>query len=160
MTKHITGICVAIILCCVWAVQAQKSQPQSQARKKVVYKGRSFLQGGQYGDGRIPKRVFDSLIAYALVSKDSLQQEHTVDYFMFSYAERGAFEDSTGKLRVMTDYYATASDKGKLPPDWLSSIRERSKAGDTASFYNIVYYSKDTTKGPVHSAPIKLIITD
>jgi len=158
MKKYLTGVGVVLIMAGVWAVQAQKPQE----RKKIVYKGKTYLQDAQYAhNSRISKKAFDSLLAYGLVVRDSLNREYQAARYTFTYAERGVFEDSTGKLRIMTDYYSTESFAGKLPPEWLQPIRDRSKAGDTAFFFEVIYYQPgDTTRKQYHSEPLKLILTD
>ncbi len=100
------------------------------------------------------------MIAYPLIAKDTQGVEHRVINFSFGYAERGLFEDSTGKLKIMTDYYATESEQGKLPEFWIKNIRERSKAGDTAYFDLIMANYTDTGKSYFYAEPIKLLITE
>src|SRR6185312_4021812 len=87
--------------------------------------------------GKISKHVFDSLIGYGLIAKDSANKEHPVVQYTFTYAERGAYEDSTGRLKIMTDYQTIESDKGKLPEFWTKLLKERTKGGDTATFTEI-----------------------
>jgi hypothetical protein len=132
---------------------------KAQDWKPVHYKGQSYLCGGQVSGGEISKARFDSLIAYPLIAKDSLNTEHTVFSFFLTYAERGLFEDSTGHPTIMTNYTGTNSENGKLPDYWLKSLRERSKAGDTVMISNIIYFSGPGKPVLMHSKPIKLILT-
>lgn len=157
MKKYITGLGVIGISLCMLIAQAQKPQ---QKQKKVTFKGKSYLYGGTISSGTISKKLFDSLIAYPLVAKDSSNTERPVMRFEFSYSERGVYEDSTGKLRIMTDHYNTESKEGKLPADWISSIRGRSKRGDTVVFFDILASFTDSLRTRFYSEPIKLIITD
>lgn len=148
-------------MCCMLVARAQKLQqkPQQQ-KKKVTFRGISYLYGGLITSGQISKKMFDSLIAYPLVAKDSTMQDQPVLQFHFSYSERGVYEDSTGTPRIMTDHYHTESVKGKIPDDWVMSMRNRSKRGDTAIFYDILAACGDSLKGRFYAQPIKLVITD
>ncbi|WP_118951836.1 hypothetical protein [Taibaiella helva] len=155
MKKYLAVLGIIGISMGVVASTAQKPQV---GKKK--YKGKAFLAGGTIGSGKISKKLFDSLIAYPLAGLDTANKERAVASFMFSYAERGVYEDSTGKLRIMADYYATESTKGKLADDWVAQIRTRSKQGDTAFFFDIKGSYGDSlhTRFPVE--PITLIITE
>lgn len=139
-------------------VQGQQQKPQQ--KKKIVHKGKAFLADGKTATGTISKAAFDSLIALPLTARDTVGREHKVLNFSFSYVERGLYEDSTGKLKIMTDYYATESEKGVLPEFWLKNIRERSKAGDTAYFDEIISNYTDTGKVFFYAEPLKLVIID
>ncbi len=137
--------------------QAQKPQPQ---KKKVTFKGKSYLYGGLIGSGKISKKMFDSLIAYPLVTKDTNGNPRQVIQFMFSYSERGLYEDSTGKPRIMTDHYFTESVNGKLPDDWIPNVRAYSKGGDTVLFYDIMSAYPDSLRTRFYTEPLKLVLTD
>ena len=158
MRKYVLPILVLGIVLAFSLVHAQ----QKPLKKKIVHKGKAFLADGKTGAGTtvISKVAFDSLIAYPLIARDTLGRDHKVLNFSFSYAERGLFEDSTGKLKIMTDYYATESEQGKLPEFWLKNIRERSKGGDTAYFDLIIANYTDTGRSFFYVEPIKLIITE
>lgn len=159
MRKYVLPVLVVgVVFAFSMARAQQQKQPQ---KKKIVHKGKAFLADGKTGAGTtVSKAAFDSLIAYPLIARDTQGIDHKVLNFSFSYAERGLFEDSTGKLKIMTDYYATESEKGKLPEFWLKSIRERSKGGDTAYFDLIISNYTDTGKSYFYAEPIKLVITD
>jgi hypothetical protein len=154
MKKYIIGL--GIIGMSVGILVAQTQKPP----KKVSFKGKSYLYGGMISGGKISKSVFDSLIAYPLVASDTANNMREVVRFMFTYAERGLYEDSTGRPRIMTEYYYTEGIKDKLPEDWVPVIRKRSKAGDTALFYDITAAYPDTLHKRFYTEPIKLIITD
>lgn len=138
------------------AFQAKK---KPDGKKKIVHKGKTYLMNGT-GSGTISKRLFDSLINFNLMSRDTQNREHPVVQYTFTYAERGIFEDSTGKLKIMTDYYSVESDKGKLPEYWLRNIRERSKEGDTAMFFEVLSTYGDSLRTRFYTEPLKLIITE
>jgi len=137
----------------VWA------QNKKQDWKPITYKGKSYLSGGLISGGKVSKAVFDSLIAYPLIVRDSLNIEHTATAYYLTYAERGLFEDSTGHPMIMTDYTGVHSEKGHLPAYWLSSLQERTKAGDTVLIDNIIFLSGEAKPAFQNSEPIKLILT-
>jgi hypothetical protein len=153
MKKYLTGLIVGIIVFSTLAFQAPRGS------KKVSYKGKAYLADGT-GSGKISKRAFDSLLNFSLIARDSQNKEHLVSQYVFTYAERAVYEDSTGKLQIMTDYYSIESDKGKLPEYWLRSLKERTKAGDTAIYSEIISNYSDTQRTKFYVPPLKLIITD
>lgn len=157
MRKYVLPVLVAGILLAGSLVQAQQKSPQ---KKKIVHKGKACLADGKTAAGTISKAAFDSLMAYPLIARDTQGREHKVISYSFSYAERGLFEDSTGKLKIMTDYYAIESERGTLPEFWLKNIKERSKGGDTAYFDLILSNYTDTGKSFFYAEPFKLVITD
>jgi hypothetical protein len=156
MKKYLIGLMMIGIVFSTLAFQVQKKPVE---KKKIVHKGKTYLFNGT-SNGSISKKMFDSLLNYNLVARDTQNREHPVIQYTFTYAERGAYEDSTGKLRIMTDYYSVESEKGKLPDYWINSIRERSKAGDTAMFYEVLSTYQDSLRTRFYSEPLKLIITD
>lgn len=159
MKRYLVGAVIVSIMACVVAVQAQ-NRGQQPAKKKVVFQGKTFLSGGQFGTGKISKKMFDSLLGYGLVAKDTQNVLRPVISFTFSYAERGVYEDSTGKPGIMTDYYSVESHNGRIPETWLKNLRERSKRGDTATFNEVLASYQDSTRKRFHTEPLKLIITD
>ena len=156
MRKYLLGTVFIGLVSFVFVTQAQQAKPA----KKVVYKGTTFLNDGATTNGKISKANFDAMLDKNLVAKDSNSVSHPVNFFVFMYAERGLFEDSTGKLKIMTDNYSLQCDNGKLPADWIKNIRQRSKAGDTAYFNNIRASYDQAGKYHFYAEPLKLIITD
>lgn len=159
MKKYFLGIACLGLASIVFMAQAQQNK-QAKPAKKIVYKGKTFLNDGITGNGTITKANFDALLNKNLLSKDSNNILRPVNFFVFMYAERGLYEDSTGKLKIMTDNYSLQCDNGKLPEDWIKNIRQRSKAGDTAYFNNIRASFDSIGKYHFYSEPLKLIITD
>lgn len=156
MKKYLIGLIMTGVTFGTLAFQVQK-KPVEQ--KKIVHKGKTYLFNG-IGNGKISKKLLDSLLNYNLIARDTQNREHPVIQFTFTYAERGAYEDSTGKLRIMTDYYSIESEKGKLPDFWMRNLRERSKAGDTAIFSEVLSTYQDSLRTRFYTEPLKLIITD
>ncbi len=135
------------------------AQQNKNAKKKVVYKGKSFLADGT-GSGNIPVEKFKSLLDKGLIARDTAEVNHPVHAFIFMYAERGVFEDSTGKLRIMSDNFSLPCDDGKLPDYWVKGIKEKSKAGDTVLYSNILSSYDDSGKKHFYAEPLKLILTE
>lgn len=117
-------------------VVAQKSKTATAAKqpaaKKVpvvdVLLGRSSLTSG-----RLPKRVFDSLVKQHLRLADGGK----IQGFTFTYAEHMLYEDSVGNPLRLVDYLVEYCPGDSLTPGINSSIFERTKAGDTAYFSKI-----------------------
>lgn len=156
MKKYLIGLIMTGIIFSTLAFQMQKKPAE---KKKIVHKGKTYLFNG-IGNGKISKKLLDSLLNYNLIARDTQNREHPVIQFTFTYAERGAYEDSTGKLRIMTDYYSIESEQGKLPDFWMRNFRERSKAGDTAIFSEVLSTYQDSLRTRFYAEPLKLIITD
>lgn len=137
------------------------AQQAEQSGTKPKPKGNAFLSGGQYGTGNIPLATFDALIGKAPIAKDSLGRECAVHSFDLTFAERGIFEDSTGRLTIMTDYYTTKSEDGKLDSFWVKELQYRAKIGDTVYMDNIVATYPDTAAlHYFYTYPLKLVITE
>ena len=156
MKKYLIGLIMTGIIFGTLAFQVQKKPVE---KKKIVHKGKAYLFNGM-GSGKISKKMLDSLLNYNLIARDTQNREHPVIQFTFTYAERGAYEDSTGKLRIMTEYYSIESEQGKLPDFWMRNLRERSKAGDTAIFSEVLSTYQDSLRTRFYAEPLKLIITD
>jgi|SRR5690606_6898083 len=130
--------------------------------KKPKPKGEAYLAGGQYGSGSIPLAQFDSLIGKPLIARDTLGRFCPVIKFDFTFAERGLYEDSTGRLTIMTDYYVTPSDSGALlPPFWIEQLKRRAKIGDTVYFDQILAEYPDSVNAQhFYTHPLKLVISE
>lgn len=153
MKKYLIGCLLGGIIFSTLAFQ------KPDDKKKIVHKGKAYLFNGM-GSGKISKQVFDSLLQYTLIAKDSQNREHPVLQYTFTYAERGVYEDSTGQMRIMTDYNSIESDNGKLPGYWITNLKKISKAGDTAIFSEIISTYGDPKRTRFYAQPLKLILTD
>lgn len=156
MKKYLIGLIITGAIFSTLAFQAQK-KPVDQ--KKIVHKGKTYLFNG-IGNGKISKKMFDSLLDYNLIARDTQNREHPVIQYTFTFAERGVYEDSTGKLRIMTDYNSIESEKGKLPDFWIRNLKTRIKAGDTAMFSEVLSTYHDSLRTRFYAEPLKLVITD
>lgn len=155
MKKYFAGMLALSI-----AFIAILGHAQNDKNKKNVYKGKTLWSDGVTGTGKISKQLFDSMLDQRLVALDSAGNKHPVLFHLFMYAERGLFEDSMGKLRIMTDHYILQCDNGKLPQDWVTNLRQRSKAGDTVYYNNVISSYDDSGRYHFYSEPLKLIITE
>lgn len=80
----------------------------------------------------------DSLLKEHLFIKDAKTNKLTpVLGFELLYAERGLFEDSTGRPIIITEYYQTQSASDTVAAYFLRSLNEMYKAGDTIKIQNI-----------------------
>ena len=111
-----------------------KQDGKAARRPKIVhaYLGHSGLNGGQ-----VTKRTFDSLLKQGLTARDSAGNLLQVDGFTFSYAERNLYEDSVGKLMILTDFFSEYCPGDTVSRGVSMNIYHKTKPGDTAYFDNI-----------------------
>lgn len=80
----------------------------------------------------------DSLLKQHLFIKDTKGNKVLpVLGFELLYAERGLFEDSTGRPIIVTEYYQTQSASDTVAAYFLRSLQDMYKAGDTIKIQNI-----------------------
>lgn len=96
-----------------------------------------FLGNSDMSGGLISERTFDSLMKQGLTSRDSLGIVYQFNSFMFTYAERNLYEDSTGNLMIVTDYLSEYCEGNKLGKNIVPALWDRTKKGDTAYFDEI-----------------------
>lgn len=148
------------VLCALLAAFIMYAQKPVQGKPKVTFKGTTYADNGAIAAGKISVKDFERVLKSKLVSKDSAGRLNPVISFNFSYAERGVFEDSTGKMRIMTEYYAIQSELGELPDFFLNSIKGLAKHGDTIIYNEILTFFPDSAKTRYYSKPLRLILTD
>lgn len=151
---------VILLLAFAGGLVAQTTKNQPKEKKKIVHRGSSYLAGGNIGSGTISKRVFDSLISLPLVAKDTMGYERQVVDFVFSFAERGLYEDSTGRPMIVTDYLSVNCPGGKLPEEWIKMLHDRSKRGDTVYVDEVMAIYPDKVQTRFYTTPIKLVIAE
>ena len=151
---------VILLLAFAGGLVAQTTKNQPKEKKKIVHRGTSYLAGGNITSGTISKKAFDSLIALPLIAKDTLGNERQVVDFVFSYAERGLYEDSTGRPMIVTDYLSVSCPGGRLPDEWVKMLHDRSKRGDTAYVDEVLAVYPDKVQTRFYTTPIKLVITE
>lgn len=108
-------------------------------------------------DGQISKASFDSLLKEGISAKDSFGKNYTVDGFSFSYGERNLYEDSIGKLIILTDFLTEFCIGDTITPSVRNNIFFKTKAGDTAYFDQIKIVLPDGHKQMVKS--LRYILT-
>lgn len=119
-----------------------------------TYLGKTF----EYKGGQIPKAKFDELLHKGITAKDSLGNVYNVIGFTFSYVERNLYEDSVGKLQIMSEYLSEYCPGDTLPADIAASIYERTKQKDTAYFDGITLRKQSDGAG-AYGKPMRFIIT-
>ncbi|MBS1783410.1 MAG: hypothetical protein JSS78_10115 [Bacteroidetes bacterium] len=108
-------------------------------------------------DGKISKTSFDSLLKEGIIAKDSAGKTYAVDGFSFSYGERNLYEDSIGKLIILTDFLTEFCIGDTITPAVRNNIFYKTKAGDTAYFDQIKIVLPDGRKQMVK--PLRYVLT-
>ncbi len=125
-----------------YSIMAQRSKKEegkqvvatNSPTPKIVH---AYLGRSDYNSGDISKRTFDSLLKQGLTAKDAEGNRLKVDGFTFSYAERNLYEDSVGKLMVLTDFFSEFCPGDTVSRGVSLNIYYKTKPGDTAYFDNI-----------------------
>lgn len=127
--KKVFKYIVSLILLIAFVPLAQGDN-HDNGKMKVV---KPYLGHSDYSGGMISKTLFDSLIKQGITAKDSVGNEYEVIDFTFSYIERNLYEDSTGRLVVMSDYLSEYCLGDTLSSGFHDFIYQdnRTKHGDT-----------------------------
>lgn len=132
--SKISLVLVALSICySLWAQVPDGKTKDKKEKPKVIYTP-VFLGHSNLSGGNITKRIFDSLLRQGVTSRDSAGRTYRIEGFAFSYGERNLYEDSVGKLMILTDYLTEYCFGDTLGTFLLNNITERSKAGDTVYF--------------------------
>lgn len=131
--------------------KAAATEQKAKENKLYAYLGHSDIR-----DGKVPKKVFDSLLRQGVTAKDSLGQVYKVDGFMFNYGERNLYEDSVGNLMVMTDMLSEYCPGDTLSTPIKRLFLPRTKAGDTAYIDQV---KVQTPEGQKLAKGMRLILT-
>jgi hypothetical protein len=162
MRRLISIVFVGGLLLLSYAMMAQKSKkddgkpvPASDTpAPKIVH---AYLGRSSYNNGEISKRTFDSLLKQGLTARDAQGTQLKVDGFTFSYAERNLYEDSVGKLMVLTDFFSEFCTGDTVSRGVSMNIYYKTKPGDTAYFDNIKVLLPDGR--PVGTKGMKFVLT-
>lgn len=116
-------------------------QAASQANKNqtspVVHIAKLGTNG--YTSGKLSWRVVDSILQLKInVTDQKTGKTIPASAFAFYYAERGLFEDSTGRPKIMTEYYTLNLEGDSIPRYMTRGYKDKAKRGDTIKFYNIL----------------------
>lgn len=133
---------------------------QQKAPAKEDRKGQTYLSDKTTANGNISVDNFHKLIAEPVWVKDSAGNFYPVASFTYTYAERGIFEDETGKEFISTDYLSSHC-KDKLDKGMANDMHYRAKPGDTAYIEQVMYMlpDKNGKQSAVQAQGIKLILT-
>jgi hypothetical protein len=135
MRKIINIIVFTVVICTAYSLVAQIDKDKGKLPKVKpipVYLGKS-----DYSLSNIPVSTFNNLMKQGLTSRDSLGKPYKVEGFTFTYAERNLYEDSVGKLMIVTDLLSEHCFGDTFSAFLINNITHRSKAGDTVYFDNI-----------------------
>lgn len=100
-----------------------------------------YLGKSNHTGGNIQHYLFDSLIRQGIVAKDSAGVVYAVDGFLLTYAERKLYEDSVGKLMVVTDYNPQYCMADTVPKFFLDILTDHTKYGDTVYIDKVTVYN-------------------
>lgn len=130
---------IAIVVLFFFVGIGLMSMTPDEGKKNVVKVISPYLGYSGYSGGTIPKKVFDSLLRQGVTAKDSTGMIYKVAGFTFGYGERNLYEDSTGKLVILTDYVSEICMGDTLSTVFQNYVFKdnRTKGGDTAYFDNI-----------------------
>lgn len=130
------------------------------AQAKADYKGSTYLSDKVTRSGNISVSQFLKLIQDTVWVKDKRDNSFLAPgSFKISYAERGLYEDETGKPLIVTDYIFS-NCREKVDSGMLVDLKYRAKPGDTAYIEQVMFLNlNQRDKVSVPSEPIKLVLT-
>ena len=130
-----------------------KPVPTKRVKPTMIY---GYLGHSNLRDGKISKKVFDSLLKQGITAKDSLGFTYTPDEFVFNYGERALYEDSVGNPMILTDMLQEYCLGDTITPVLKLNIFKRTKSGDTAYIENI---KVSTQWGQMPAKSMRFILT-
>lgn len=141
MRKLLIVVLVSIGLI-AWA-----QNPKKQAPIKPVEKLYNITFGAK-GDTftYINKQHVDSIIRMPIQLIDKAGERYTATAFDVIYAEWGVYEDSTGRDKIMTEYYTLNVNGSQLPSFFADNISSLAKAGDTLTIYRVFAENANASK--------------
>jgi hypothetical protein len=140
-----------------YGLLAQKAKEKGSAvttTPKIVH---AYLGRSDYNRGEISKRAFDSLLKQGITARDAEGNLFKVNGFTFGYGERNLYEDSVGKLMVLTDFFSEYCPGDTVTRAVSLNIYYKTKPGDTAYFDNIKVGLPDG--GQVGTKSMKFVLT-
>lgn len=142
MSKKLMGLLSIIAAGTLW-VQAQATRKAPVQKSKIHY---NIRLGNTTADFTfISVRQFDSLISLPVYLKDSAGSFYESTAFEAIYSEWGLFEDSTGRERIMTEYYNMNVLGSVMPAYFRQQLSDMAKVGDTLTLQNVWAEKKDAT---------------
>lgn len=130
------------------------------AQAKADHKGVTYLSDKVTRSGNISVAEFLKLMQDTIWVKDKRDNSFLAPgSFKISYAERGLYEDETGKPIIVTDHIFS-NCREKVDSGMLVDLKYRAKPGDTAYIEQVMFLNlKQKDKVSVLSEPIKLVLT-
>ena len=116
----------------------------------------TFLACNVSGTVTLDVNQFISMINQPLCVKDSSNRVYKVESFDITYAERGAYQDSSGLPIITTDYTSDHCKGDSITKYWKSIFKERAFKGDTIFFDKVSI--KDTANRYAYSKGLKVIL--
>lgn len=147
-------------LCFATTLWAQNVKSVGEQDKKPVAKGLpvyTYLGTSNLKSGLVSKETFDSLLKQGIRATDSTGTVYKINSFNFNYAERNLYEDSVGNLMIIPDYMLEHCFGDTITKDIAASIYQRTKAGDTAYFDQVIVTRPNGTAA--QSTSMKFVIT-
>ena len=141
-SKKLIGLLGIIAAGTLW-VQAQATRKAPVQKNRIHY---NIQLGKAPADFTfVSVRQFDSIIGLPLHLRDSTGNIYEATAFEVIYSEWGLFEDSTGRERIMTEYYNMNVLGSKMPGYFQKQLTGMAKVGDTLTFQNVWAEKKDAT---------------
>lgn len=133
---------------------------QQRAPLKEARHGQTYLSDKTTANGSISVANFKQLIKEPVWVKDSAGNFYTVQSFTYTYAERGLYEDETGREFISTDYLSSHC-KDRVDTGMAKDMHFRAKPGDTAFIEQVMYAlpAKDGKAAITQAKGIKLVLT-
>lgn len=142
MSKKWIGL-LSLIAAGTLLVQAQATRKPPVQKSRVHY---NIQLGKAPSDfAFVSVRQFDSLISLPVYLKDSIGNFYEATAFEAIYAQWGLFEDSTGREKIMTEYYNMNVLGSVMPTYFRQQLSDMAKVGDTLTLQNVWTEKKDAT---------------
>lgn len=139
------------------AQKAKSTVKAIAAEKTSTTVAKTFLGSSGLQGGPITKADFDRYLRQGLTARDSAGTAFEVKEFMFSYAERNLYEDSIGKLMILTDFLSEFCPGDTVTTAVTNNIYYKTKPGDTAYFDHIKVRVPSSGQ-IIQSSPMKFVI--
>jgi len=138
---------------------ANAQNAKAPETSKALYTA-TLGENGYKNGSRVSVNKLDSLLALPIYLTDTAGNTYLSEGYEFLYAERGAYEDSTGKPVILTDYLSINVFGSTIPVFFADEIRTLYKAGDTLIYGHIMGKKLGAEKPEtITSTPIKIVIT-
>ena len=137
----LSGLLVVMSTCSLYAQTGKaKTTPAKKPAAAATRTQLSFRSTwGIYLSDSIPRPDIVKLLDSALVVRDQKNNLFPVVSFDFTYENKEVYlNDSTGRPGIYTEYIGDSFKGNKLPPLWVSRIKEMLDKGEVFYFDNII----------------------